>query len=144
MTEASELALAMSRRRAATRADGLSRPILNHIVKLLAADASEATRAHWRAELRGWLDDLAVIRLKPTRRRPTRAMHRDWLFGAIEDDPVAGVEIELRRPDVRRLRRNDRTPVEIADRLGPLLDDLAGRLATGASVADLVDGLGAL
>jgi len=135
------LVMAYNRPKAEAIITGLEDPINTHLVKLLAFEADDETRRHWKKELRSWVRRIGVIRLKPQRRTPDRNFYYRILF----DEPFGGVEetnihslIALLSEDYRR---NDRPEADVLSRLRSLHERLADTLAQGEDPEPLIEAL---
>lgn len=125
--------LAFPRQVAAAKARGREETINQHLIKLLAFDAPEATRALWRREIEGHLRFLSRMRLKPGARLISARQWREWLYA----EPFEGNElgyVDALIQSVDGFARNDR-PVEDAHaRLKTFHEQLAPALARGETI----------
>ena len=119
---------------------GMARPINQHLLKLAAFDFPPELRAHFRRELRNWLDEIQRIRLKPTTRTGSFKFYFDPLF----DYPFGGVEVRNMRlimdsivDDYENVRSTKR-PEEMVEWLRAFHTELAERLHNGEDVLDLI------
>jgi hypothetical protein len=137
----SVLEMAFTRKKAEQIVTGLERPLNRHLVKLLALQAPEETRAAWKREVKRWLREIAALRLKPAVTRLKASDLNAWLY----DEPFGGVE-EL---NTRFLIQDSLEEgfvahagaSETAARLKALHETLSVRLAAGDPAVELVDGI---
>ena len=119
---------------------GMARPINRHLVKLVGFDFPAELRAHFKRELRNWLDEIQRIRLKPTTRTGSFRFYFDPLF----DYPFGGIEVSNMRGLVAFISseydgiRPTRSPEELVDWLKAFHTELAQRLYEGETVLDMV------
>ena len=118
---------------------GLYDQINLHLVKLIGFDFPAELRHHFRRELRGWLNKIQRLRLKPNNRPGSFKFYYELLY----EGPFGGVEIENMRSIIDLIsedydRRPTKTPEEIVDRLRAFHMQLAERLHKGEDVLDLV------
>ena len=119
---------------------GMARPINQHLVKLTAFNFSPELRAHFRRELRNWLDEIQRIRPKPTTRPGSFRFYFDPLF----DYPFGGVEVQNTRALMDFIAteydtvRPTKTPEEMAEWLKQFHTTLSERLHSGEEVLDLI------
>jgi hypothetical protein len=119
---------------------GMARPINQHLVKLTAFDFPPELRAHFKRELRNWLDEIQRIRLKPTTRTGSFRFYFDPLF----DYPFGGVEVQNTRALMDFIAteydavRPTKTPEEMAEWLKQFHTTLSERLHNGEAVLDLI------
>ena len=60
--------MSLPKRHAEARLLGMEPPLNEHLLKLLAFDMPPARRAYFRKEIRKWMRDIQVMRLKDKRR----------------------------------------------------------------------------
>ena len=119
---------------------GMARPINQHLVKLAGFDFPPSTRAHFKRELRNWLDEIQRIRLKPTTRTGSFKFYFDPLF----DYPFGGIEVPNMRALVEFISseydgiRPTKSPEELVEWLRGFHTELAQRLHNGEAVLDLI------
>ena len=119
---------------------GMARPINQHFVKLAGFDFPPSTRAHFKRELRNWLDEIQRIRLKPTTRTGSFKFYFDPLF----DYPFGGIEVPNMRALVEFISseydgiRPAKSPEELVEWLRGFHTELAQRLHNGEAVLDLI------
>jgi hypothetical protein len=140
-TQARPTAMAMHRAHARQRIWDLGDIINEHLIKLLATDVSDRTRAAWRKELRAWFGKVADIGLKPDGRPPKERDLYKWLwddfFGQVEER-----NIERQLQELADFRRNNLTPAEIARQMEAFHRAAAAHLARGEPVGELIEELG--
>jgi hypothetical protein len=118
----------------------MARPINQQLVKLTAFDFPPELRAHFRRELRNWLDEIQRIRLKPTTRTGSFRFYFDPLF----DYPFGGVEVQNTRALIDFIATEyegatpTKTPEELAGWLKQFHTTLSERLHNGEEVLDLI------
>jgi hypothetical protein len=132
--------MAVTANKAERQVGGLEWPINQHLVKLLALDAPDATRAAWKRELREWFGQIATLRIKPSARR----LPAHTLFGWIYDERFGGSEVQnvtamLALHD--DMPRNARTAEEVADALLAFHAEAARLLASGQIPTALIAAL---
>lgn len=134
--------MAYDRKKVAQIVTGLEDAINTHLVKLLALEADDATRAHWKRELRSWFRKLSVLRIKPDNAMPSAA----WMFEMLFTEPFEGVAetnvtslIALLRQDGYRSRPREASETVAALRV--FHQTMAGRLAAGDAGEDLIAAL---
>ena len=84
---------------------GITDPINENLIKLIAFQFDPQLRDHFRAELRIWLNKIQRIRLKPNARTGSIKFYFDPSF----DYPIGGVETHNTRVDgihLQRIRRH--------------------------------------
>jgi len=119
---------------------GMARPINQHLVKLAGFDFPPSTRAHFKRELRNWLDEIQRIRLEPTTRTGSFKFYFDPLF----DYPFGGIEVPNMRALVEFISseydgiRPAKSPEELVEWLRGFHTELAQRLHNGEAVLDLI------
>jgi hypothetical protein len=119
---------------------GMSRPINQHLIKLVGFNFSPELRRHFRRELENWLDEIQRIRPKPTRRTGSFRFYFDPLF----DYPFGGVEIENMRGMTEFISSRyeniqpTKSTEELVDWLKRFHTQLAERLHRGEAVLDLI------
>jgi hypothetical protein len=134
-------AMAYYKKKAEAVITGLERPINDHLLKLVAVTGND--REHWKAALAGWLDEVAEIRLRGTKRPANEAFYFRCLF----DEPFGGVEVENVAGRLRRLAlrgyavRGDVDPAEIAERLRRFHEAFAAGCAAGRMDLDAIQAL---
>jgi hypothetical protein len=125
--------IAYHKKKAEAVITGLEKPINDHLLELDAAHPGADHREHRKAELIGWLDEVAEIRLRGTKRPAGKAFYFRCLFG----EPFGGVEVENVAGRLRRLSlrgypvRGDIDPAEVAERLRRFHDAFAAGCAEG-------------
>ncbi|MGE5271463.1 MAG: hypothetical protein ACM3JG_17515 [Thiohalocapsa sp.] len=119
---------------------GLYSPVNSHLVKLIAFDFPEETRAHFRRELKSWLRKIQSMRFKPQNRTGSWRFYFDLLF----DYPFGGVEVHNMRLIMGDIAeeydhaRPIKTPEEMVEWLRAFHTQLAERLHKGEDVLDLI------
>ncbi len=119
---------------------GMSRPINQHLIKLVGFDFSPELRQHFRRELENWLDEVQRIRLKPHSRTGSFNFYFDPLF----DYPFGGIEIENMHALVEFIasRYDDiqptKSPEDLVSWLREFHTELSKRLHQGEAVLDLI------
>ena len=119
---------------------GMARPINQHLVKLAGFAFPPSTRAHFKRELRNWLDEIQRIRLKPTTRTGSFKFYFDPLF----DYPFGGIEVPNMRALVEFISseydgiRPTKSPEKLVAWLRGFHTELAQRLHNGEAVLDLI------
>ena len=119
---------------------GIARPINQHLVKLAGFDFPPSTRAHFKRELRNWLDEIQRIRLKPTTRTGSFRFYFDPLF----DYPFGGIEVPNMRALVEFISseydgiRPTKSPEKLVEWLRGFHTELAQRLHNGEAVLNLI------
>src|SRR5436190_12758533 len=119
---------------------GMARPINQHLVKLVGFDFPPSSRAHFKRELRNWLNEIQRIRLKPTTRTGSFRFYFDPLF----DYPFGGIEVQNARALMDFIAteydeaKPTKTPEEVAEWLKQFHTMLSGRLHNGEAVLDLI------
>jgi hypothetical protein len=119
---------------------GMARPINQHLIKLVGFDFPVELRAHFKRELRNWLDEIQRIRLKPTTRTGSFRFYFDPLF----EYPFGGVEVPNMRGLVEFISseydgiRPTKPPGELVEWLKSFHTELAQRLHDGETVLDMV------
>lgn len=118
----------------------MSRPINQHLVKLVGFDFPTQSRDHFKLKLRNWLDEIQRIRLKPATRTGSFKFYFDPLF----DYPFGGIEV----PNMRALMefisseydriRPTKSPEQMVEWLKGFRTELAHRLHDGESVLDMI------
>jgi hypothetical protein len=119
---------------------GMSRPINQHLIKLVGFEFSPELRQHFRHELENWLDEIQRIRLKPRSRTGSFNFYFDPLF----DYPFGGIEIENMQAMMQfissRYENIEPTgsPENLVAWLKAFHTELAERLHRGEAVLDLI------
>ena len=119
---------------------GLQHPLNRHLLKLMAFDFSADLRQHFRREIANWLNEIQVMRFKPTNRTGSFKFYFDLLFeytfGGVEVQNVRKIMelIAYEYGDVRRTK----TPEQTVDLLRHFHEELAGRLHNGEDVLDMI------
>jgi hypothetical protein len=118
---------------------GLEDPLNQHLVKLVAFDFSPEQRRHFRSELRGWLDKIQRLRLKPRNQTGSVKFYYDLLY----DYPFGGVEVQNMRTMMNLIgeeygARPTKSPEDAILWLRQFHERLAERLHQGEAVLDLV------
>jgi hypothetical protein len=119
---------------------GMARPINQHLLKLAAFDFPLELRAHFRSELRNWLDEIQRIRLKSTTGTGSFRFYFDPLF----EYPFGGVEVQNTRALMDFIAteydgaKPTKTPEEVAEWLKQFHTTLSERLHNGEEVLDLM------
>lgn len=118
---------------------GLEDPLNQHLVKLVAFDFPPEQRRHFRSELRGWLDKIQRLRLKPRNQTGSAKFYYDLLY----DYPFGGVEVQNMRTMMSLIGeeygvRPTKSPEEAVAWLRQFHEKLAERLHQGEAVLDLV------
>jgi hypothetical protein len=118
---------------------GITDPINEHLVKLIAFQFHLKLRQHFRVELRSRLNKIQRIRLKPNARARSFKFYFDPLF----DYPFGGVEIhntgalmEFISSEYDGIRPTI-SPEEMADWLKKFHTKLAQALHNGEAVLDM-------
>jgi hypothetical protein len=119
---------------------GLSNPLNRHLVKLVGFDFPPEMRRHFQRELRNWLNEIQVLRLKPSNRTGSFKFYFDLLY----DYPFGGVEIRNMQAiiDLVAGEYQDARPTKPAEEMVDWLKNfhtrLAERLHEGKDVLDLI------
>ncbi len=119
---------------------GMSRPINQHLVKLVGFSFSPELRRHFKYELENWLDELQRIRLKPTSRTGSFTFYFDPLF----DYPFGGIEVRNMRAIMQFVSSRyeniqpTKSPEELVVWLKSFHTELAQRLHRGEAVLDMI------
>lgn len=121
---------------------GREETINEHLVKLLAFEASSGLRDSWKRELlRKHFGLLAAIRVKPSSRRLAMQDFWEWLYA----DPFEGNEIgyiqALMALNADQYPRSTTPLPAVAARLAAFHRAMAERLSRGEDGADLVEAL---
>jgi hypothetical protein len=143
--EALLLEMALSKKVAENRITGLSWPLNKHVLKLLAFQMDDGLRAHFRKEIRTWLRDIQVIRLKPHTKPGTAR----WYFDLLYDGPFGGVEEQnaavmcdgIAEDYEGKLARNATPVAEVVMRLRAFHEALSAAAASGEPLVGLSDRL---
>lgn len=135
------LVTAYNRPKAEAIITGLEDPINAHLVKLLAFDAEEGQRQHWKKEVIGGIYRLRMVRFKPDNRQPSAK----FFYRILYDEPFGGVEEQNMRTLLDYLaddyRRNNKTVESIVVEHRQLHEPLAEMLAKGENPAELIRSL---
>lgn len=121
---------------------GLSNRLNRHLVKLVGFDFPPEMRRHFRRELRTWLNEIKVLRLKPNNRTGSFKFYFDLLY----DYPFGGVETRNMQTiidlvaDEYEDAQPVKTPGEMVAWLKAFHEELAERLHNGEDVLDLIPG----
>jgi hypothetical protein len=138
--------MSFRKRKAEAEITGLERPVNTQLLKLFAIrlDAlPPATADHWRRELRGWLFEIADIRLKPSGRPAGRNFYYRILF----DEPFGDVEVVNTGRRLHRIAddgyplRADADPAVLAERLRDFHEKFAAACAKGEMSRDRINAL---
>jgi hypothetical protein len=119
---------------------GMSRPINQHLVKLVGFSFSPELRRHFKHELEDWLDEIQRIRLNPTTRTGSFKFYFDPLF----DYPFGGIEVPNMRAMLQFIssRYDNIQPTKSPEELVAWLEEfhtrLAERLHRGEAVLDMI------
>jgi hypothetical protein len=119
---------------------GMSRPINQHLIKLVGFEFPTQLREHFKRELRNWLNEIQRIRLKPNTRTGSFKFYFDPLF----DYPFGGIEVQnmgalmefiaSEYDDIRPVQ----SPEKLVEWLKGFHTELAQRLHNGEAVLDLI------
>jgi hypothetical protein len=134
--------MAFRKRKVEQIVTSLERPINYHLLKLLAFDAAEETRAHWRVEVTNWLRQIAVIKIKPDNKPIPQHLVYEWLY----DEPFGGSEVSntammLGFLEEDGLIRNGVSAEDVAVRLRLIHVQIAERIAHNNPGNDIIAGL---
>jgi hypothetical protein len=119
---------------------GMARLINQHLVKLVGFDFPPSSRAHFKRELRNWLNEIQRIRLKPTTRTGSFRFYFDPLF----DYPFGGIEVPNMHALVEFISSeyDGIRPTKVSGGAGRVAarisTELAQRLHNGEAVLDLI------
>jgi hypothetical protein len=119
---------------------GMTRPINQHLIKLVGFGLPDQSHTRFRRELRDWLDEIQRIRLKPTTRTRSFKFYFDPLF----DYPFGGVEVQNMRALIDFISgeyegiRSVKTPEELVEWLREFHTELAQPLHDEENVLDLI------
>jgi len=119
---------------------GMSRPINQHLIKLVGFSFSPELRRHFKHEPENWLDEIQRIRLKPTTRTGSFKFYFDPLF----DYPFGGIEVQNMRAMMQFVSSRcesiepTKSPEELVAWLKEFHRELAGRLHRGEAVLDMI------
>ena len=106
--------MAFARALAEQKVRGHEETTNEHLVKLLAFDVPEPTRAIWKKEIRKHFRYLGAIRLKPKAALIPQSSWLAWMY----EDPFQGNELGytdgLISLNADEYRRNDKLTIEIA------------------------------
>ena len=119
---------------------GMSRPINQHLIKLVGFSFSPELRRHFKHELENWLDEIQRIRLKPTTRTGSFKFYFDPMF----DYPFGGIEVQNMRAMMQFVSSRyeniqpTKSPEELVVWLRGFHTELAQRLRRGEAVLDMI------
>jgi hypothetical protein len=118
---------------------GLEDPLNRHLVKLVGFDFPPEQRRHFRYELRGWLDKMQRLRMKPDNRAGSFKFYYDLLLNY----PFGGVEVRNMRVMLDLIHEEYAVPPTKSseDLVGWLREfhkRLAAALHNGEAVLDMV------
>lgn len=133
--------MAYAKKKAESIITGLERPLNMHLIKLLCATAMD--RGHWRMEVANWLNEIAMIRLKPSQRPANAGFYYRILF----DEPFGDVEVQNATSRIDILAdggyaiRAGTDVAEVVQRLRDFHSDFAKRCAAGTLTRNEVKAL---
>jgi hypothetical protein len=133
--------MAFDRKIAEQKVRGKEETVNEHLVKLLAFDVGEETRAIWKRELRTHFAYLSALRLRPDGRLVPRRDFFKWLYQEPFEGNEAGYVGALIGIHEEDFTRNARSIDEIAASIGAFHAALADRLARGDGARDLIASL---
>jgi hypothetical protein len=119
---------------------GLSNPVNQHLIKLIAFDFPSEMRQHFRRELRTWLRDIRTLKFKSNKRPGPSRFYFELLF----EYPFGGVEVENVTilmeaiSEVYEGIRPIKRPDEVVAWLRDFHTRLAERLHNGEDVLDMI------
>jgi hypothetical protein len=119
---------------------GMARPINRYLIKLVGFDFPPQLRAHFKRELRDWLDEIQRIRLKPNTRTGSFKFYFDPLF----DYPFGGIEVPNMRALIELISSEydevsaTESPEKLVEWLREFHSELAQRLHNGETVLDMI------
>ncbi|MDP4022799.1 hypothetical protein Q8W71_09215 [Methylobacterium sp. NEAU 140] len=130
--------MAFPRALVAQKARGREETVNEHLVKLLAFDVPEATRAVWRKELARHFRFLAALRVKPGASRIPARDWWTWLYADPFEDNEAGYTAGLIALNADDFARNGRGVDAVADRIRAFHAAMILRLEAGEAGEDLI------
>ena len=118
---------------------GLEDPLNQHLIKLVGFDFPPQQRQLFRREMRGWLDKIQRLRIKPYHRTGSFKFYYDLLF----DYPFGGVEIQNTRTILNLIIdeygvQPSMSSEELVEWLRDFHTKLATALHNGEAVLDMV------
>jgi hypothetical protein len=130
--------MAFPRAIVAQKARGREETINEHLVKLLAFDVPQRTRAVWRKELTRHFRFLAALRVKPGASLIPARDWWAWLYADPFEHNEAGYTAGLIALNADDFARNDRSVGAIAGQIRDFHAAMVQRLAQGEAGEDLI------
>jgi len=136
------LEMSLTKRRAEIIFMGLEPQINEHLIKLLAFQATADMKMHWKKELRAWLLRLAGITLKPKNKPVPEKVVYDWLFdGTYGGSEVRNVTMLIAFLKEDYILRDDVNPTVVASSLEDIHKKLAQRISKNDPGLDVIEPL---
>ena len=133
--------MSVPKRKAEQIVTGLEQPINLHLLKLLGFDTDDATRLHWKKELRTWLYRIASITIKPDNKPIPAKLVFLWLY----DEPFGGTELQNVESSLNFLsydyKRNNVQSTIISNQLKKIHQQLAEQISKRNQGEDIIEAL---
>lgn len=129
------------------RIANLEEQINSHLIKLLAFQADDGVRTHWKRELRAWFRRIAAYRLKGKGRSADRPPSAKLYYDHLYEHIFGGHEVQNTTSIINLLiedegyTRNNRPIDDVVPRLRTFHQTIAQRMAMAQSFDDLLASL---